>query len=251
MKILSCNVNGIRAACKKGFLEWFFKTKADIVCLQEVKAQKEQMPIELGGLFSSYQSYFNFAVKRGYSGLAVYTKQKPVRVFNKLGIDRFDQEGRMLGLEYPEFTLINFYIPHGGRQKENLEYKLEAYKRILGHLNKSRNKNFILAGDFNIAHQEIDLARPKGNKDNIMFTPKEREQIDNILSLGFVDSFREKNKEAGNYTWWPYAFEARERNVGWRIDYVFVSKSIASKLKNAFILREVDISDHCPIGLEI
>ncbi len=250
MKILSYNVNGIRAACRKGFFEWFIKAKADIVCLQEVKAQREQLPVGLDSP-QGYYSYFNFAVKKGYSGLAIYSKKKPIRIFNKLGIEKFDQEGRMLALEYPNFTLINFYLPHGGRQKENLDYKLESYGRILRYLNKLKNKEFILIGDFNIAHQEVDLARPKENKNNIMFTQEERKQIDGILNLGFVDTFRKKNQETGNYTWWPYAFNARERNVGWRIDYAFISSKIASNLKNAFISRGVNMSDHCPIGLEI
>jgi exodeoxyribonuclease-3 len=151
----------------------------------------------------------------------------------------------------PQFSLINFYAPHGGRKKENLDYKLKVYKKFLEYLEKRKNENLILAGDFNIAHKEIDLARPKENKNNTMFTLKEREQIDRIIKLGFVDTFRYFHKEGGNYTWWPYSFNARERNLGWRIDYIFISKSLTPKLKNAFILKEIKTSDHSPIGIEI
>jgi len=248
MKILSCNVNGIRAAERKDFSQWFKKSRADILCLQEVKAQKEQLSDKLTNP-KGYYSYFNFADKKGYSGVALYSKQKPLKVKYKLGLNRFDREGRMIEVEYPNLTITNLYLPHGGRDKENLKYKLESYKHLFKHLGKRRNKKSILIGDFNIAHQEIDLARPKGNKNNIMFTPEERGQIDQLLSLGFEDSFRKLNKKGGNYTWWPYAFDARERNVGWRIDYAFVSAGMS--IKKAFILPKIHISDHCPIGLEL
>jgi len=250
MKIVSWNVNGIRAIYKKGFLDWLITTNADIVCLQEIRAQKEEIPADLLEP-KNYYSYFNPAVKKGYAGVAVYTKEKPLKVVNKLGLKRFDQEGRILILEYPHFTLINLYTPHGGRQKENLNYKLEVHKYLLNYLKRIKNKNVILIGDFNIAHQEIDLARPKQNKNNIMFTQEERKQIDKIINLGFIDSFRVFNKKSGNYTWWPYFVNARERNLGWRIDYTFVSKKLSSKLKSALVLNKVMGSDHCPIGLEI
>jgi len=250
MKIVSWNVNGIRAIYKKGFLDWLITTNADIVCLQEIRAQKEEIPADLLEP-KNYYSYFNPAVKKGYAGVAVYTKEKPLKVVNKLGLKRFDQEGRILILEYPHFTLINLYTPHGGRQKENLNYKLEVYKYLLNYLKRIKNKNVILIGDFNIAHQEIDLARPKENQNNIMFTQEERKQIDKIINLGFIDSFRVFNKKSGNYTWWPYFVNARERNLGWRIDYTFVSKKLSSKLKSALVLNKVMGSDHCPIGLEI
>jgi len=248
MKIISWNVNGIRAVYKKGFLEWFKKAKADIICLQEIKAQKEQIPIDLLNL-KNYHFYFNQAVKKGYSGVAVWAKEKPIKVDYELGLKRFDQEGRILKLKYPNFTLINLYLPHGGRAKENLDYKLECYAKLLSFLKKT--KNTILIGDFNIAHQEIDLARPKNNKNNIMFTPEERKQIDKLISLGLTDTFRKFNQKTDNYTWWPYFANARERNIGWRIDYTFVSKRMNSKLKNAFILNKVSGSDHCPIGINV
>lgn len=250
MKILSWNVNGLRAVYKKDFLGWLRESQADIVCLQEAKAQAEQLPAELINP-SGYHFYFNPAAKKGYSGVVVYTKQRPEKVESVLGMKRFDQEGRMLHLEYPEFTLINFYLPHGGRGKENLDYKLAVYDKLLGHLKKLKDKKAILIGDFNIAHQDIDLARPKDNKNNTMFTSKERERVDRIIKLGFVDSFRKFCKKGGHYTWWPYSVNARQRNLGWRIDYVFVSKLLLPQLKKAFILKDVMGSDHCPVGIEI
>jgi exodeoxyribonuclease-3 len=184
-------------------------------------------------------------------GVGVLTKEKPIEIKQKIEIEKFDEEGRFLELKYSHFTLINFYAPHGGRQKENLDYKLKAYEKFLDYLKERKNKNLIIAGDFNIAHKEIDLARSKENENNTMFTPKEREQIDKIIKLGFVDTFRYFHKDGGNYTWWPYSFNARKRNLGWRIDYIFVSKSLLSKLNNAFILRDIGGSDHSPIGIEI
>lgn len=250
MKIISWNVNGLRGVYKRNFLKWLEGTGADVVCLQEIKAQTEQLPSDLIKP-RNYYSYFNEALKKGYSGVAAYVKEKPLRVEYELGIKRFDQEGRMLKIEYPEFILITLYFPHGGRRKENLDYKLGVYKYLLNYLKKIKNKNIILIGDFNIAHREIDLARPKQNQKNIMFTPEERKQIDKLLDLDFTDTFRKFHKEGGNYTWWPYFVNARERNLGWRIDYTFTSKALTSKLKNAFIFNKVIGSDHCPIGIEI
>lgn len=268
MKIISWNVNGIRAACKKGFLQWLKKSKADIVCLQETKAWPEQLESELVNP-KGYFSFFNSALKKGYAGLAVYAKEKPInpapfgarfntlskrcgiKVENKVGIKRFDQEGRILKLEYPNFILVNLYLPHGGRQKENMVYKLKSYDELLKYFKKINKKKVILVGDFNVAHQEIDLARPKDNKNNTMFTLEERKRIDKIIELGFSDTFRKFHKEPGNYTWWPYYRNARQRNLGWRIDYIFTSKTLTLKLKKAFILKDVRGSDHCPIGIEI
>ena len=253
MQIVSWNINGIRSIYKKNFLEWFLKTKADIICLQEIKAQEEQIPNDLLKI-PDYYFYFNQALKKGYSGVAVYTKQKPLKINDKLGLKQFDEEGRMLELEYSDFILINLYLPHGGRQKENLKYKLKVYDyliKYLKHLKQNTNKGIILAGDFNIAHQDIDLARPDENRDNIMFTPEERERIDKIINLGFIDTFRQFHQDGGYYTWWPYMFHARERNLGWRIDYIFVSQLLLSHLKNSFILSKIMGSDHCPIGIEL
>lgn len=248
MKIISWNVNGIRSACRNGFMEWLEKNDADIVCLQEIKAQRED--IDLIFKDSKYKVYSKHADKRGYSGVAVLTKQKPISVKERLGVSKFDHEGRMLELEYPDFILFALYIPHGGREKEKLPYKLEVYGEILRSISKVKNKKVILAGDFNIAHEEIDLARPKENRRNIMFTDEERDELDKMNKIGFVDTFRELNKEGGNYTWWPYRNSLREKNVGWRIDYIFASKSLAPSLKKAFILRDDVGSDHCPIGAE-
>lgn len=250
MKIVSWNVNGIRAIYKKGFLDWLITINADIVCLQEIRAQKEEIPADLLEP-KDYHSYFNQSLKKGYAGVAVYTKQKPLKVEYKLGLKKFDEEGRILKLKYFDFTIINLYLPHGGRQKENLDYKLKVYKYLFNYLKRIKDKNVILIGDFNIAHQEIDLARPKQNQNNIMFTLEERKQITKIIDLGFTDSFRKFNKEGKNYTWWPYFVNARERNLGWRIDYAFVSKKIIPKLKSTLILNKVMGSDHCPIGIEI
>lgn len=250
MKILSWNVNGLRAVYKRNFLQWLENSGADIVCLQETKAQPDQLTPDLINP-KGYYSYFNSATRKGYSGVAVYTKEKPRSVENKLGLERFDDEGRVLELEYPEFTLFNFYIPNGGQQKENLDYKLDVYNRLIDYLKTIKDKNIILIGDFNIAHKEIDLARPEDNQDSIMFTPKERKQIDRLVGLDFTDTFREFHKEGGRYTWWSYMAEARARNLGWRIDYTFTSKTLTPKLKNAFILSEVMGSDHCPVGVEI
>jgi len=250
VKIISWNVNGLRAVFNKGFSKLFKEINADIVCLQEIKLQESQLTKQLISP-NNFLSYFSFADKKGYSGVGVYTKEKPLKIENQLGLGKFDQEGRMLKLKYPDFTLVNFYIPHGGRQKENLSYKLEVYELLLNFLSKIKNQNVIVIGDFNIAHQEIDLARPKDNQKNIMFTPEERRKLDEIIQLGFIDSFRIFNKKGGNYTWWPYFVDARERNLGWRIDYIFVSKPLWNKLKGAFILKDVYGSDHCPVGIEL
>ncbi len=250
MKIISWNVNGIRAVYRKNFLKWLASTQAGIVCLQETKAQENQLPSELINP-GNYYSYFNSAFKKGYSGVAVYTKKRPLAIKRVLNLQRFDAEGRILELHYSRFTLINLYLPQGGRRKENLAYKLDVYRRLISYLKKFKRENVILTGDFNVAHEEIDLARPKQNRKNIMFTPEEREQISNLIYLGFTDTFRQFNKEGGFYTWWPYFANARQRNLGWRIDYVFVSKKIISKVKKAFILNQVTGSDHCPVGIEI
>lgn len=249
MKIISWNVNGLRAVNKRNFQSWFAETDADVVCLQEIKLQETQMPTDLVAPIGYYQAFFNFASKPGYSGVAVYTKVRPFRAGKDVGLPRFDEEGRFLRLEFADFTLLNLYLPHGGRQKENLGYKLEVYGKLIDYLKPLAKKNTILIGDFNIAHQDIDLVRPKENRDNIMFTPEERKQIDTIIGLGFTDTFRQFHKDGGHYTWWPYMANARARNLGWRIDYVFTSPSLTTKLKDAFILPDVLGSDHCPVGV--
>lgn len=250
MKIISCNLNGIRSAYKKGLLDFILKENPDIVCFQEVKANLADLPEKLLNL-DGYNLYLNSAIKKGYSGVAIYSKEKPNIVSSILDLERFDSEGRFLELQYSNFTILNLYFPHGGRQKENLDYKLDVYKKVFDRIKKIKSKNIILVGDFNIAHNEIDLARPKQNKNNIMFSQIEREQIDKLINLGFTDSLRLLNNQEGNYTWWPYAFDARNRNMGWRIDYCFVSNNIAKKITNAMIFKNVILSDHCPLGVEL
>lgn len=250
MRIISWNVNGIRALYRKDE-HWPDKINADIICLQEIKTQQEQQLSFVSINPSGYHSYFNPAVRKGYSGTAIYTKERPLEIKQKIGLKKFDSEGRILRVEFLNFILINLYLPHGGRDKSNLNYKLEVYKKLLDYLTKIKNQKLILVGDFNVAHKEIDLARPKQNIKNIMFTLEERKQIDNLLELGFIDTFRKFHKEGGHYTWWPYMANARQRNLGWRIDYIFVSKAFASKVKDAFILPAVMGSDHCPVGIDI
>jgi exodeoxyribonuclease-3 len=250
MKILSWNVNGLRSVNKKGFLNWLNKSNPDILCLQEIKSQKDDLNSNLINP-QDYFSFFNSAFKKGYSGVLVYSRIKPKEIKDKLEFKQFDQEGRFLELKYPDFTLINLYLPHGGRGKEKLPYKLEVYRHLLKYLEKRKKEKLILTGDFNIAHQEIDLARPKQNKNNVMFTSEEREQIDDLLGLGFVDTFRLFDKDGGHYSWWPYFANARQRNLGWRLDYTFVNNILIKKVKNAFLLPGVQGSDHCPVGLEI
>ena len=250
MQIYSWNVNGIRACYKHGFNNWFKKTKPDILCLQETKAREEQFPPELLKP-TGYNSYFNTATKKGYSSQVIYSKQKPISVNNKLGFKQFDSEARFLELKFKNFTVINLYMPHGQRDKGKLPYKLKCYDYVLKYLGKNKNRNIIAVGDFNIAREEIDLNNPKGNQNGIMFSPKERETINKIIELNYIDSFRQLHPNSREYTWWPYFYNARERNLGWRIDYCFTSKSLNSKIKKAFILNKVKGSDHCPIGIEI
>lgn len=250
MKLYTWNVNGIRSVYGKGFKNWVGESDPDIVCLQELKAQAHQIPLDITGT-KKYHIAHNTAQKKGYSGVAVFSKEKPQRVSRRIGLKRFDEEGRMLHLDFKDFALVNFYIPHGGRMKENLGYKLEAYKAIFNYLKKIEHKNIILAGDFNIAHTPLDLARPQGNTNNIMFTREERQQLDELVSMGFSDAFRSKNKEGGHYTWWPWRGDLRARNVGWRIDYVFTAGRTTRNVKKASIAKDVHGSDHCPTGIEL
>lgn len=251
MKIVSWNVNGLRSIFKKDFLNWFKDENADIVCLQEIKVQEGQIPESLINP-EGYFSYFNFAHKKGYSGVVVYTKEKPLVVEKKIGLERFDSEGRILKLEFKDFILINVYMPNGGQQKENLDYKIETYDQLFKYLETIKEKPLVLAGDFNIAHKEIDLAEPEKNQNSIMYTPEERANINKLIERGFSDTFRIFHKDkTGQYTWWSYFSLSRDRNLGWRIDYVFTSKDMTPKVKDAFISTYVMGSDHCPVGVEI
>ncbi|MFA7243802.1 MAG: exodeoxyribonuclease III [Patescibacteria group bacterium] len=251
MKIVSWNVNGIRSAGKQGFWDWFKKCDADAVCLQELKIDENAM----NGIakIDGYQAFFNFAEKKGYSGVAIYLRNSFNAVAKKfsLGLERFDNEGRYIELDLGDFILINIYIPHGGRQKENLKYKLNVYEKLFERLKELSSRKIILCGDFNIAHEEIDLARPKSNKNNIMFTPEERAIVDQVLNSGFTDTFRKFHDDGGHYTWWPWLKNCRDRNLGWRIDYIFASDNIQSKIRDGLIFEKILGSDHCPIGIKM
>jgi exodeoxyribonuclease III len=250
MKIISWNVNGLRSVVKKGFSEWMVESNADIVCLQEIKIAQNDIPFDLLYL-NDFKSYFNPAERKGYAGTAIYSKKEPFVIKKQIGMERFDGEGRVIEIDFGSFVLINLYLPHGARDKRNLTYKLDVYDHLIEMLESRRDENIVLAGDFNIAHKEIDLARPSQNRDNIMFTKEEREKLDKLTEIGFIDSFRFFNKEAQNYSWWPYTYGARGNNIGWRIDYIFVSKNLEDNLKDAFIKPAVEGSDHCPVGIEI
>lgn len=250
MKILSWNVNGIRAVQKKGFLEWIGKESPDILCLQETKAMPEQLDEELLNP-AGYTSYWNHPERKGYAGVAVYTREKPENVETDFGPDKFDTEGRALFLHYKDFILMNLYYPNGGSGPVRLKYKLDFYDAFLEYADSLKNRKLVICGDVNTAHKEIDLARPKQNEMVSGFLPEERAWLDKLVSHGYIDTFREFNQEGGNYSWWDYKTRSRERNVGWRIDYFFVTKKIMPRVKNAFIMTEVTGSDHCPVGIEL
>ncbi len=252
MKILSWNVNGIRAADKKGLFDWFKKENSDIVCLQEIKAVPEQVPPHLRNI-PRYEIYWSPAERKGYSGVVTFSKQKPLDIKKGFGIKKFDDEGRILITEYPSFTLFNIYFPNGKKNQERLDYKLDFYDTFLAYADnlKAEGKQIVVCGDFNTAHKEIDLARPKENEKISGFLPIERAWIDTFIDHGYIDTFRHLNKESDQYTWWDLKTRARERNVGWRIDYFFVNKEFVSNVKKSFIMQDILGSDHCPIGLEI
>ncbi len=253
LNIISWNVNGIRACYKKGLLDFLNEKSPDILCMQETKALMEQLPKELKEL-EGYELYINPAeIRKGYSGVGVFTRIKPNNVeYSTLGNDFRDDEGRIITLTFDEFTLINMYFPNGSKSKEHFEYKLNFYEKVLEYSNEIRkHTNVIVCGDVNASHTAIDLARPKENEKNIGFLPVERDWITRFIASGFVDTFRHFNQDGGNYTWWDMKTRARERNVGWRLDYFFVNSEIKDKLISASILSDVQGSDHCPISIEI
>ncbi|NMB57196.1 exodeoxyribonuclease III [Candidatus Beckwithbacteria bacterium] len=252
MKILSFNVNGLRAILKKGFLDFVHTENPDILCLQETKVSYDQLPFDLK-IIDSYEAFFHSASKKGYSGVATYTKIKPEKIIDKIGIAKFDQEGRILHTQFADFDLLNVYFPNGKMSKERLDFKMEFYGKFLQYILDLRQKGrkIIFCGDVNTAHKEIDLARPKENEDISGFLPQERAWIDQLIKNDFIDIFRKFNREVNQYTWWSQRARARERNIGWRIDYFFVDKNLNSKIKNAFILPNIKGSDHCPIGIEL
>ena len=258
--IISWNVNGLRAAHRKGNLAQVFHMKPDILCIQETKSLPEQLPTELSAP-NSYHSYFHFpTVKKGYSGVAIYSKEEPLKVSRDIGIEEMDKEGRLIMAEYPStslgasFTLINIYFPNGGGAPERLRYKLDFYDYFLEFINKLHKKqpNIIFCGDINVAHKPIDLARPKENETHVGFLPIERAWMDKVISHGWIDVFRHfYPNQAEVYTYWDMKTFARERNVGWRIDYFFSSPQMLGKIKSVEILDNILGSDHCPIKLTL
>ena len=252
MKILSWNVNGYRAALKKGFGDFLLGVRPDVLGLQEVKSLPEQLAAKDTD-FPGYKCAWNGAERKGYSGVAAFYAKEPLAVTNGFGETRFDGEGRVITLEYPTFYLLNIYFPNGGQGPERLKYKLDFYEAFLEHIEKMRKtgKAVVFCGDVNTAHKEIDLARPKENVENSGFMPIERAWLDKITGLGWVDTFRAFHPEPDQYTWWDYKTKARERNVGWRLDYFFINKEKLSLVKDSFILSKIQGSDHCPIGITL
>lgn len=254
MKLVSWNVNGLRAVEKKGFLDWFHGTSPDILCLQETKAEVDQLSDAVKHP-EGYHAYFaSSRTRKGYSGVALYTKEKPEKVEYGMGIEKFDQEGRIVVGHFKDFVLFNVYFPNGGGGPERLTYKLEFYDAFLSHIERIRKhgKSIIFCGDVNTAHEEIDLARPKENEKNTGFLPEERAWIDEVVYHGYTDTFRHvyPNK-TGAYSYWDMKTRARERNVGWRIDYFFVSSDLLPRVERAGILAHVEGSDHCPVWIDI
>ena len=252
LKLLSWNVNGIRAAYGKGFLDWFLKEQPDILCLQETKAYEEQLPPELQQV-EGYHAYFSSAEKKGYSGVALYTRTEPQRLVRGFGSERFDNEGRTIIADYGPFVLFDIYFPNGQMSSERLTYKMDFYDAFLDYLEgvRKQGKHIIVCGDVNTAHKEIDLARPKANENISGFLPTERAWVDRFISHGYVDTFRMFNQEPAQYTWWNMRSAARERNVGWRLDYFFVDQEFKENVKSASIYPEVMGSDHCPVGITV
>ena len=248
MKLISWNVNGIRACLSKGFSDFFKEVNADMFCLQETKCQPEQINLE----FEGYTSYWNSAERKGYSGTAIFTKKQPVNVTYGIGIEEHDKEGRIITLEFENFYLVTNYTPNAKRELERLDYRMvweDEIRKYLLELNKK--KPVIMCGDLNVAHEEIDLKNPKTNKGNAGFTNEEREKMTELLNAGFIDSYRYLYPEKIEYSWWSYMGHAREKNVGWRIDYFIVSNDFRENIKDATIYTEILGSDHCPVGLEI
>jgi exodeoxyribonuclease-3 len=280
LKLISWNVVSMRNMLEKAnlapdgqpplsFLGWLEKESPDIACFQEVKIQQGQVPEALQAPHG-YQTFWNFAERKGYSGVATFSKEKVVKAQNGLGIEKFDVEGRVLMTEFPKFKLFNVYFPKAYGPKEvaalrkngdpnaekiasRMPYKLAFYDAFLEHLDslQAKGERLVFCGDFNVAHQEIDLARPKGNKDTSGFLPEERAWMDKVIAHGYVDTFRHFNKEPGHYSWWTYRFKAWAKDVGWRLDYFFVSKNLLDSLTSAFILKDVQGSDHCPVGITL
>lgn len=255
-KLISWNVNGIRSAFKKGFLDWLETASPDVLCLQETKIQAHQLTEEMLNPPAGYTAYYSHAERPGYSGVAIWSRVEPLNVVEGFGVSQFDCEGRTLALEFEEFILYGMYYPNGGASEERLQYKLAFYEAFLEDhikpLQAQTDKPIILTGDFNTAHHEIDLARPKDNENVSGFMPIERAWLDRLVDAGFVDTFRLKHPgEADRYSWWAMRTRARERNVGWRIDYFFASSALTPYIVNADIHDQTQGSDHAPVSLEL
>jgi exodeoxyribonuclease-3 len=252
IRLLSWNVNGLRAIQNKGFINQFNSLKPDIFCIQETKAHPDQLDVTLKEV-PGFHSYFTAAEKKGYSGVALYTRQQPRQVNPGFGVERFDIEGRTLVADYGDFLLYNIYFPNGKASPERLQYKMDFYEAFLIETDRqvAAGRHVIVCGDVNTAHKAIDLARPKENEKFSGFLPIERAWMDKLFAHGYVDTFRIFNQQAEQYSWWDMKSGARARNIGWRIDYFYVSAGLKDRLRNAFILPEVMGSDHCPVGLEL
>jgi len=249
MKLISWNVNGIRACVQKGFLDFFKEIDADIFCIQESKMQEGQLELELEG----YHQYWNYAEKKGYSGTAIFTKQEPISVQYGIGVDEHDHEGRVITLEFPEFYMVTVYTPNSQDELKRLDYRMQWETDFLAYLKKlEEKKGVIFCGDLNVAHKEIDLKNPKTNRRSAGFTDEERGKFTEVLDAGFIDTFRHFYPELeGAYSWWSYRMNARARNAGWRIDYFCVSECLKDRLEDAKILSDVMGSDHCPVQLDL
>lgn len=249
MKLISWNVNGLRACREKGFLDFFKEADADFFCVQETKLQEGQIELELEG----YEQYWNYAVKKGYSGTAIFTKHKPISVQYGIGMEEHDQEGRVITLEYEDFYLITVYVPNSQDGLARLNYRMRFEDDFLAYIKSlEKNKPVIYCGDLNVAHKEIDLKNPKTNRKNPGFTDEERQKFTNVLANGFIDTFRYFYPDKEQiYSWWSYRFQARSKNVGWRIDYFVVSEALKNRLLDASIHTQVMGSDHCPVELVI
>lgn len=252
LRLLSWNVNGLRAIYKKGFVNWLKKDMPDVLCLQETKVTADQVPSELKSM-PGYFCYFGSGERKGRDGVALFSKTEPLSVKYTLGIEGFDDENRAIVADYGQFLLFNVYFPNGKASKERLEYKLKFYDLFLELIDrlKAEGRRIVICGDLNTAHKEIDLARPKANEKISGFLPVERAWMDRLVELGFLDTFRIFHEQEGSYSWWDLKTKARERNVGWRIDYFFVSENLRDFITSAFILKDITGADHCPVGIEL
>ena len=252
MRIFSWNVNGVRAIEKKGFLDWLDQIAPDILCIQETKAHFEQLPDTLKDI-DGYHGYWHSGERKGYSGVATFSKKEPLHVQYGLGIEKYDKEGRVLITEFDDFLLYNIYFPNGQKDEHRLQYKLDFYDDLLEILNEqvASGVNVLVGGDWNTAHEEIDLANPKANKNNSGFMSVERAQIDTYIENGYVDTFRLFHDEPERYSWWTYRFGARQRNIGWRIDNFFANQDFIENIVDADIHEDVMGSDHCPVSIEL